>query len=63
MLPYYSENWVTGEVFPSEMLSLLYIASVKSLNAIQPLVIELLSKRFSILCSQHCGTVRSNTNL
>lgn len=45
MLPYYSENWVTDEVFPSEMLSLLYIASVKSLNAIQPLVIELLSKK------------------
>ena len=45
MLPYYSENWVTGEVFPTEMLSLLYIASVQSLNAIQPLIIELSLKK------------------
>ena len=45
MLPYYSENWVTGEVFPTEMLSLLYIASVQSLNAIQPLIIELSRKK------------------
>lgn len=49
MLPYERENLATGEVFLMKMLSLLYIASVKSLNAIQPLIIELSLKKIFYL--------------
>lgn len=40
---------MTGDVFLIEMLYLLYVASVKSLNAMQPLVIELPLKKIFCL--------------
>lgn len=59
-----TENSVAGEVFLIEMLSLLYIVSVKSLNAIQPLIIELsLKKIFYLFSVANIAVLYAQTNL
>lgn len=59
-----SKNSVAGEVFLIEMLSLLYIASVKSLNAVQPLIIELsLKKIFYLFYVANIAELYAQTNL
>lgn len=46
------------------MLSLLYIASVKSLNAVQPLIIELsLKKIFYLFYVANIAVLYAQTNL